>query len=719
MNSILQCLSNTKPLVEYLTIGAFLAEINTQNAGGSKGNLAKQFASLIDKMWSGKYLSVVPRDFKSAMANFAPQFNGYQQHDSQEFLAFLLDGLHEDLLLGSSLEKRTSKSKDSEPEPKLSADDAWLQYLSKNESLIVDLFQGQLKSTLVCDLCHKPNITYDPFMFLSVPVPASKTRTVEVVFLPLSSRPVRLGARVPLLGEARDLKAAVAQLASAALSENIPPQHILLADICNSRAFPVEDWKYLMDIRKTDVIFAYQVLPPETSTEDVKHPFPEEYMDLDKSSNNNNVESIGRDGKSRNKQKMPIIRNIPLFQRRIIPTPNNMHRTELFGFPYMLSFDSRTTTNADLYNIIKQKLQTFLSSLPHGTNIKVEPLINVVNSSGKLCGLCKPSEQCAGCQLPCDETLASVNPFSMALSLDWTIQEAAVLFTDQNTKHFILADKSLELTSEEKELLDVKLEDCIELFTKVEKLSAENKWFCPSCRSPNQATKKLDICKLPDVLIIHLKRFQYSGMYRDKLHQLVQFPLQLDLSRFLKEMNESESQYQLFAVSNHMGGIESGHYIAYAKNVESDKWFKFDDSFCSEIAEDAIVTNNAYILFYHRVSSTSEPHWKSRVDMNQVAALKAATEVPPQPEENPPTNSNNNMTSNKDRPPSPPAKRTAEDMEMTHGIDPSAIMDIVGDHSNTRMNKCIYCFSMVACQDESDMEMHLFTDCQAYSAFLK
>lgn len=41
--------------------------------------------------------SVTPRAFKAAIANFAPQFTGYSQHDSQELLAFLLDGIHEDL----------------------------------------------------------------------------------------------------------------------------------------------------------------------------------------------------------------------------------------------------------------------------------------------------------------------------------------------------------------------------------------------------------------------------------------------------------------------------------------------------------------------------------------------------------------------------------------------------------------------------------------------
>ncbi len=44
----------------------------------------------------GGVSSVTPRQFKAKIGRFAPQFSGYQQHDSQEFLAFLLDGLHED-----------------------------------------------------------------------------------------------------------------------------------------------------------------------------------------------------------------------------------------------------------------------------------------------------------------------------------------------------------------------------------------------------------------------------------------------------------------------------------------------------------------------------------------------------------------------------------------------------------------------------------------------
>lgn len=38
-----------------------------------------------------------PRGFKAQLAKYAPQFQGYAQHDSQELLGYLLDGLHEDL----------------------------------------------------------------------------------------------------------------------------------------------------------------------------------------------------------------------------------------------------------------------------------------------------------------------------------------------------------------------------------------------------------------------------------------------------------------------------------------------------------------------------------------------------------------------------------------------------------------------------------------------
>ncbi len=71
--------------------------MNRDNPLGMKGEIADNFGGLIKEIWNSKYSSVSPRDLKYTIGQFAPQFSGYAQHDSQELLAFLLDGLHEDL----------------------------------------------------------------------------------------------------------------------------------------------------------------------------------------------------------------------------------------------------------------------------------------------------------------------------------------------------------------------------------------------------------------------------------------------------------------------------------------------------------------------------------------------------------------------------------------------------------------------------------------------
>jgi ubiquitin C-terminal hydrolase len=97
MNSALQCLSNTEPLTQYFLSEKYKTDINKKNPLGTGGQMAEEYAKLLKRMWSGKYSSVAPSEFKWIVGRFAPQFSGYNQHDSQELLAFLLDGLHEDL----------------------------------------------------------------------------------------------------------------------------------------------------------------------------------------------------------------------------------------------------------------------------------------------------------------------------------------------------------------------------------------------------------------------------------------------------------------------------------------------------------------------------------------------------------------------------------------------------------------------------------------------
>ena len=83
-----------------------------------------------------------------------------------------------------------------------------------------------------------------------------------------------------------------------------------------------------------------------------------------------------------------------------------------------------------------------------------------------------------------------------------------------------------------------------------------------------------------------------------KLGDMVEFPTEgLDMSRYVIQ-GQGKCVYDLYAVSNHFGGLGGGHYTAYAKNPVFGKWFEFDDSHVSRSDAGSAVTSSAYVLFY-------------------------------------------------------------------------------------------------------------------------
>uniref|UniRef100_A0A3Q2EIZ1 ubiquitinyl hydrolase 1 n=1 Tax=Cyprinodon variegatus TaxID=28743 RepID=A0A3Q2EIZ1_CYPVA len=152
----------------------------------------------------------------------------------------------------------------------------------------------------------------------------------------------------------------------------------------------------------------------------------------------------------------------------------------------------------------------------------------------------------------------------------------------------------------------VQLQDCIELFTNMETLEEENPWYCPVCKKHQLATKKLDLWSLPEVLIIHLKRFSYTKFTREKLDTIVDFPLRPS-EPVQNGCDRSQGRYDLIAVSNHYGGLRDGHYTSYAQNKDSAQWFYFDDSKVTVASEDQIMTSAAYVLFYQRQDKIRKP----------------------------------------------------------------------------------------------------------------
>nr|XP_053655854.1 ubiquitin carboxyl-terminal hydrolase 2-like [Cherax quadricarinatus] len=133
------------------------------------------FASLLSDMWNegsdnSRALNTGP--FKSQIQRFAPVFSGYQQHDAQEFLRKLLEGLHEDVNRVSAKPKPITEDIDDDLDDNQKAMESWKRYLRYDDSKIVDMFVGQLKSCLQCSVCGHCSVTFDPFWDLSLPIPS-------------------------------------------------------------------------------------------------------------------------------------------------------------------------------------------------------------------------------------------------------------------------------------------------------------------------------------------------------------------------------------------------------------------------------------------------------------------------------------------------------------------------------------------------------------------
>lgn len=264
MNGVLQVLANTRELKDFMLDDNLRLEINQDNPLGTGGQLVLSFAVLMRFLWSGNYKSHAPSKFKTIIASKASQFMGFAQHDAQEFMAFLLDGLHEDLNRVKNKPYTTTVDSDGRPDEVI-AEESWKTHRRRNDSFIVDLFQGQYKSKLVCPVCNKVSITFDPFMQLSVPLPRKKQQ-LPIYFWSkeVYRKPIRMKLYVTSDGDILELKQAVAE------RTGTEPENLRVFEVFKSRVHKFfDDRDTLSNINLNDIIFVYEVLSPKLAGENV------------------------------------------------------------------------------------------------------------------------------------------------------------------------------------------------------------------------------------------------------------------------------------------------------------------------------------------------------------------------------------------------------------------------------------------------------------------
>lgn len=147
---------------------------------GHKGLLAMGFGTLMNQLWSGQSEALKPMLFKTILGRCNEQFSSFEQQDSQEYLSYMIDSLHEELNL--RLKKPYIANPESKGRQQRSlALENWSNTLRREWSFVFHLFYGQMRSNLVCKPCGTESTTFDIFSNTPVPLPEPTQQTISVI----------------------------------------------------------------------------------------------------------------------------------------------------------------------------------------------------------------------------------------------------------------------------------------------------------------------------------------------------------------------------------------------------------------------------------------------------------------------------------------------------------------------------------------------------------
>lgn len=598
MNSALQCLSHTAPLTRHFLSNKYSTDLNRTNPLGTGGKLADSYAAVLRDLWMRPGAKQVkPYALKRAIAVFAPRFAGTLQHDAQEFLAYLLDGLHEDLNRIVNAPYVEMPDFQDGQNMVVAGARAWEAHLRRNDSLVLDTFYGQFKSTCVCPACNRVSVSFDAFNHVSLEIPQNQPIVPVVVVLVRAPGndgphlPERFAIPFRKSNPFGEFKKELSKLSG------IPTATLHLSEVQRQEILHFfNDDENAMGIRASDLLVAYEA---DAFDKPCFH---------------------------------------ALLKHKFF-SPEEDRENRFFGLPLLTSFPTSYSCKQvwehcaelvkDKVNDPKDLENVFRVALHNRNGVRREIFPVEYGSAEETEGPAMTSVLPKDSDEPIMRFLGQgAHEHFLSMWLEWSDVHLSEL-GDQNEENAKCVDESRfllvrdhpsytasieKLKAEGNKKKGVTLDECFETFIKPERLDERNMWYCSNCKEHVRAMKTMELWRLPDVLVVHLKRFEFRNVLRrDKLETFVDFPVEgLDMSKHCGSSQGSDfvrehipATYDLFGVVNHYGRMGFGHYTAYCREWnefgEVNGWSLFDDSTVTRgVAGNSVVSSAAYVLFYRR-----------------------------------------------------------------------------------------------------------------------
>ena len=606
MNSAIQCLSNCTLLTKYFISGIYLQEINKKNKLGTKGEVAKAYANLLEHLWKGNESYLSPSQFRGSFIQFAKKFSGFAQQDSNEFLTYILDKLHEDLNQVTKKPYIEMKEKEENESDEKASKRWWNCYRQREDSLIVDLFHGQYKNRIICPECNKISINFDPFMFLSLSIP-SGTFNINLIYCFFNENNEMLNFNN--INTILTQNSTSEEMKEKIISE-INHRKFTKKTICGDDIELVlfdNNYKFKKILKNNEYVFQY---------------FSVDYHII---------------GYEKIKDKEIIYVYLTKYQIKYwfyFFAYQDIKYLIDYPIPIYITEKERVI---DLYEIIENNIikkiskviidenKFLLNNFELETNQKKSKLnfhlhINSYHSKNHIyCDFCGSSLKKNNEHHCSFISRFKKNEYFSYIKSRISDNKPLILELDLLQYDLILG-KLIQVNEDDKLNNDnkkntkskktINLYDCFNLFKSEEKLEDDNMWYCNKCKKHQEVFKKMDIYKSPYYLIIQLKRFKHHNIRNSILGSIysgdgknstyIEFPIKnLDLSSYVIGPESNNNIYDLIGITNHYGGISFGHYTAYCLN--NGKWYEFNDESVSFIQnENDLISKAAYILFYKK-----------------------------------------------------------------------------------------------------------------------
>jgi ubiquitin C-terminal hydrolase len=607
MSSSITCLMNIQELVYYFLKGDYKKDLNPK-----KKIIPEQWNELVIKYWKEKNNYVDIEDFKDRLADENPQFQGYRQQDANELLITLLHLLNEGLIGDDEDEEIPLIFPEKNKSDKEESKKYWNYNLKLNDSIITELFCGQLKQVITCPECNESKRTFECFNILNLPIPKVEINykyKFEYFYVPKYGirRPVRIKYKK------YNKEATFAQCFSKLRKEerfiykdNIG-EKIVINETNNKKSLGFINEKTTIEdsVKEKTFYFCYDIVDEK---ENIKIPI---YLKIEggKLSDYPRIIFLSENA-TLDDLRFKIyclIRKYfysPLKGEEIEVDPltknivNYIRDKRIDDEPILKSIDEEYQSSFKSFPL-KEEVQNFIKNMPF--------VINLVNNNDekdkiilshnflKLSEQIKEKANINNFYDPINDFLELLDDYYIEITFDKTSEYINNKFGNFNLNICTIYN-GIYNDDEDKKL---SLEECFKHFIKEEKLKEGEEWNCPKCDKKVLANKKYDFYYLPKIFVICFTRFIQDDNNWLKNEENIGFKTEnMDMKDFMIGPDKEHSKYDLFAVIQHSGTMENGHYTSICQN--SGNWYNFNDTQFNMIDINETQNSYSYILFYRR-----------------------------------------------------------------------------------------------------------------------